>query len=541
MGGMLCLKAEIDGEEHRFPLVGDEMRLGRGSDNDIVLADFSVSRHHAVLRREADGWMVVDRGSTNGVVVNGALVQGATLHSGDRVTLGVFDLEVEAEHRSQTSVAPMAVERDEEELKNISKASIVRPISEALSYIGLQPQPTSLADTDKRKMLDQAYGNKVFGFLTRLAGMLISADSVDEVLTQVMDIAFEALPVERGFILLVDEEGELSCRLTREKDQVRFTPEEGAPVSQTMFQTVIRERVALLFYDAQSDQRLMGGESVRIHGIRAAMCTPLWSGRQIIGVMQVDSPSHVGTFTEMDLDLLTALANFSAVTVERIRFAHRAERERQARSRLERYHSPAVIEDVMRGAEGEMRVLKQAQVTVLFADLVGFTALAEEGGPEAVAALLEGFFTHAVEAIFAAGGTLDKFIGDCVMAFFGAPMPQEDHARRGVLAAVRLRDALNSWNAQREKEGLAAVAVRMALNSGPVVVGDVGSNRRVDYTVLGDAVNVAARLEQFVSRPGQIVIGPETERLVRGHFTTEAAGEFQLKGLQRKIEAFRVI
>jgi adenylate cyclase len=537
---MQYLKAEIEGEEHRYPLVGDEMRLGRGSDNDIVLSDFSVSRHHAVLRREADGWLLVDQGSTNGVVVNGALVERATLHDGDHVTLGVFELQVESEHRSQTSVAPAEVKPNEEELKNISRASIVRPIAEALSNIGIQPEP-SLADTDKRRMLEQAYGNKVFGFLTRLAGMLISADSVDEVLTQVMGIAFEALPVERGFILLADEAGELSCRLARQEDQVEFSPKEGAPVSQTMLETVMRERVALLFYDAQSDLRLQGGESVRIHGIRAAMCTPLWSGRQIIGVVQVDSPSHVGTLTEMDLDLLTALANFAAVTVERIRFAHKAERERQARSRLERYHSPAVIEEVMRGELGEQRSLKQAEVTVLFADLVGFTPLAEAGEPETVAELLEGFFTHAVEAIFAAGGTLDKFIGDCVMAFFGAPMPQADHGRRGVWAAVRLRDALEGWNRQRQEQGLATVGVRIALNSGPVVVGDVGSQRRVDYTVLGDTVNVAARLEQFVARPGQIIIGPETERLVRGEFAVESAGEFQLKGLQRKIEAFRVI
>ena len=101
-----------------------------------------------------------------------------------------------------------------------------------------------------------------------------------------------------------------------------------------------------------------------------------------------------------------------------------------------------------------------------------------------------------MEAIFRAGGTLDKFIGDCVMAFFGAPVAQADHALRAVRAAVEIQEGLAVWNAGREAEGLPGFKARIALNSGPVVVGDIGSARRVDYTVLGNTVNVAARLER---------------------------------------------
>jgi adenylate cyclase len=153
---------------------------------------------------------------------------------------------------------------------------------------------------------------------------------------------------------------------------------------------------------------------------------------------------------------------------------------------------------------------------------------------------MEGYFTHAVEAIFSFGGTLDKFIGDCVMAFFGAPMPQEDHAYRAVAAAVKVREALEKWNADRVAIGLPKVMTRVAINSGPVVVGDIGSNRRVDYTVLGNTVNVAARLEEIVAEPGDIVLGEETHRLLAGSIPCEPLGEFQLKGLSRKIAAFRV-
>jgi adenylate cyclase len=260
--------------------------------------------------------------------------------------------------------------------------------------------------------------------------------------------------------------------------------------------------------------------------------------------MQVDSPFQAGTFNEQDLDLLTALANYTAVAVERIRYAQTVEFERRVRARLERYHSPSVIESVLHegaaGIDEGVHRLQVAEATVLFGDLVGFTPFSETSSPEAVAELLGTYFTHSVEAIFDAGGTLDKFIGDCVMAFFGAPMAQPDHAVRGVQAAIRIQKALREWNADRRARGLPVVEARIGLNSGPVVVGDIGSNRRVDYTVLGNTVNVASRLEESVAGPGEIVIGAETQRLLGDTIATEPLGEIQLKGLQQKITAYRV-
>jgi adenylate cyclase len=178
---------------------------------------------------------------------------------------------------------------------------------------------------------------------------------------------------------------------------------------------------------------------------------------------------------------------------------------------------------------------------VLFADLAGFTALSEKLSPEEVASILEGYFTYAVEAIFEEGGTLDKFIGDCVMAFFGAPVPRPDHALRAVRAALKILAEQDRWNSERVAAGQPTLAMRIAINSGPVVVGDVGSNRRVDYTVLGNTVNVAARLEGYVGEANEITIGGETRRLLGDSYPTEYLGEFQLKGLEKKIEAYRVV
>jgi adenylate cyclase len=580
---MLRLRFVVDGEERVFPLAGTRVRVGRGGDNDIVLADVSVSRNHAEVRHGPDGWTIHDLNSTNGVEVNRVAVRSAQLRAGDQITIGAFDLRAEelpevappaaaplpatesfnpstvggrggrggGRHAGQAAgekaaerAGQAAVEKAAEkaEIPVLANATIVRPLADLTAAFGLDAAPAAAgaaigpaASADAHRML---------GFLARLARVLLVADTVDDVLVRVLEILFEALAVDRGFILLSAEGGELVCEAARFKDRVLLRPSVEVPVSRTMLRAVMRERVALVTFDALSDQRLSGGESIRLHQIRAAMCAPLWSGDHMIGVVQVDTPFHVGAFGEREVDFLVTIANYAAVAVERIRFAAQAEFEKQVRSRLERYHSPALLEEVLRqGVAGDdqgIRRLQSAEATVLFADLVGFTAFAEDSPPEHVAELLNAFLNLSVEAIFAAGGTLDKFIGDCVMAFFGAPMPQADHAERAVRAAVEIQRSLAAWSAERGAAGLPGFAARVALNSGPVVVGDIGSARRVDYTVLGNTVNVAARLEASVARPGDVVLGPETHRLLAGAIPTEPLGEFRLKNLQQKIVAYRV-
>src|SRR4051794_17780830 len=349
---MLRLRYVVNDEDRTHSLTSGRVRLGRGSDNDLVLADVSVSRYHAEILREPEGWSVHDLKSTNGVDVNGVPVEKAPLRPGDVLCIGSFEIRIEAEE--VRSVRPKPATDEGEGLGN---ATIIRPLAAFAADYGLSPSvavasPPGIVGTE-----EQAYVHRMFGFLTRLARVLTVADSVDQVLSRVMELAFEAFPVDRGFILLSDDQGELVCELARVKDRVQFRPSGEVPVSRTMLRTVMRERVALVTFDAQADQRLWGGESIRLHQIRSAMCASLWSNDQIMGVIQVDSPFQVGAYGERDLDVLTTLANYVAVALERIRYAKKAEFERLARTRLERYHSPAVIEEVLRrGDEGMQRL-----------------------------------------------------------------------------------------------------------------------------------------------------------------------------------------
>jgi adenylate cyclase len=512
---MLELVFDDDGAAERVPLK-DGLTVGRSSDNDLVLRDFSVSRHHAKITEEDGVFRVVDLDSTNGVKLNDALVSSGCLKVGDSISVGNFLLTVQDD-----------VMADGE----LSSATYFRPLSEFNQQFGLEGAAEKPGAVGERE--------RVFEVLAQVAKTLIQVEDLQPVLDEVMNVVFKQLPVDRAFIVLFDDDGTPRLELYRAREsEGGVTPD--VPISRTILDTVSQQKVAVLTHDAQADERFEAGRSIRIHQIRSAMCAPLWLRDLVIGVIYVDSPLHVGSFSASDLDLLTALANYAAVAIERARLNEHIRTERVVRDRLERYHSPAVIEAVLQDPERKDAPVAARETSILFADIVGFTPRCESLSPEEVAAFLNQFFSLAADAIFQHGGTLDKFIGDAVMAFFGAPLPQPDHAERAVRSAMALMDSLSGWNADREAEGLDAVEVRVAVHSGPVVVGDIGSESRVDYTVLGNTVNVAARIEGYAAKPGHIVIGETTRAAVAHLFATEPLGDVQMKGLSQPVAVYRI-
>ncbi|MGE5237145.1 MAG: adenylate/guanylate cyclase domain-containing protein [Acidobacteriota bacterium] len=513
----------LEGDEaRRARLDASPLGIGRASDNPIVLKDFSVSRHHARVEQRGEAWWIVDLGSTNGVKINGRYVTEAPLAEGDEVQVGNFALTFQR----GDSGAGMAV----------SSSTFLRPLEEFREDFRLEREPekkqgvTSTAASARERVLEA---------LAQVARTLLEVEELEPVLEKVMQAIFDQLPAERAYVLLFTPGGKAELRMARSRGG---TPLEDAPVSQTILELVTRQKVAVLTSDAQADERFSAGMSVRIHQIRSAMCAPLWHRDAVIGVLFVDTPLATGCFGPEHLDLLTALANYAAVAIDRARLNDSIREEKRVRERLERYHSPAVVEAIVghRLTDGGERH-ETREVSILFGDIVGFTSRCESMDPPEVARFLTEFFTLASDSVFEFGGTLDKFIGDAVMAFFGAPLEQSDHAERAVLAALMLRRRLKRWNRDRELAGLDPVEVRMAINSGVVVVGEIGSANRVDYTVLGNAVNVTARLEEIVAQPGQVVIGDATQRAIAHLFPTAHLGNFQLRGLQGKLPVFRIL
>jgi adenylate cyclase len=512
-----------------------ELTVGRTEGNDLVLNHPSVSRRHARFDPRGDKWWIVDLKSTNGIKVNGNLVSESQVNPGDKILIGSVQLELKR--------LPSVNFTGESMFDNPS-GTVIRRISDFNSEFGLdlgEIEKPAGQRVDSQAGMREAVASreKVFQILVQVAKVLLQSEDLGSLLNTVMDIIFKYLHVERGLIILFDENGEPVPKLTR---FIEGADARDIPISRTILNMVAQQQVALMTSNALEDARLLGGKSIAIHGIRSAMCVPLWNRQHVIGAIQVDSPIHIGRFTEEDLDLITALANFAAVAIERAQLTERVEEERKIRARMERYHSPAVVDEIVRGSiAADEEEIRTAEVSILFADISGFTTVSETKKPEEVAEFLSHFFSCAVESIFAYGGTLDKFIGDAVMAFFGAPIPQEDHADRAVLAGLMMQRLVGDWNAERAKIGLPPVLIRVGINSGPAVVGNVGTEKRVDYTVLGSAVNIASRLESGVAKPGQTVISKNTLERTVGTFHTEPLGEVSMKGMQQTMPVFAVL
>ncbi len=183
---------------------------------------------------------------------------------------------------------------------------------------------------------------------------------------------------------------------------------------------------------------------------------------------------------------------------------------------------------------------ERREVTVLFCDVRGFTPLSERLKPEEVVLLLNEFYTLTIETTFKHDGTLDKFLGDGVMCIFGAPIPRSDHAIQAVRTALAMQAAVDELSARRVKAGQDAIAVGIGVSAGEVVAGTVGTEDRMEYTAIGDSVNLASRLESN-AKPGQILISHRTFEMVRDLVEVRAMGAIRVKGKEEQVEVYEVL
>lgn len=533
----------VDGDTPREYTFSDgEVMIGRSPDCQVILNDFSISRNHAKIVADAQGPRVVDLKSKNGTQVNGVQIVEAPLKDGDRILLGTLqftfakalDAHVVLDEAKPLSEEAGTIIRSVGEISQLLQTQLPNEPSGERSAVERRKVPSELREIERT--------NRILTVLTDFSRELLTLRPVDELLEQVMSIVFDHVPADRGFLMLYDGTSEkLVPKVVKYRDPKPGASQGQISISKTIAERVFKERLAILTSDAQVDPRFGAGDSIRFHGIRSAMCAPLWNNDQAIGIIHVDSPMLTNCFTPNDLDLLCALANHAAVAVEHARLNETIRAEEKKRERLSRFLSPQVTRRILAAPDAQSAVLgapEVREVSVLFADIVGFTTMSEKMSPAAVALLLNDYLSRMTDAVFKYEGTLDKYIGDAVMAVFGAPIDMPDHAERSVRCAIEMHERLEESNQER-RDG-PKLRIRIGVNTGRAVAGEIGSIVKTEYTVLGDTVNTAARLQSSVALPGTIAIGPNTYEAVKHIAQCRCLGPQALKGKEQVVTAYLV-
>ena len=549
-----------DGRISNFLIDKEEVTIGRSEDNDIVLADGSVSRHHAKIVKTNRDYFLSDLGSFNGTSVNGKSIQSARLKRDDEIRVGVVKLNFSTEKSSPSpldSVILTSDSRHEKEQQEILKScatetpredsqellvsadaekrtrdsSLVVPSKKAKQKVEAKEDLTSL-----ERM------NKVLFVLYEISRQLHAIHDFNELLKKIMDLIFMVVEADYGFVILTGDKrkDDLAPVVVKYKDdKVKAKGELRA--SRTIINRVVKDKVAVLTSNAMTDTRFGQAKSLMMQQIRSAMCVPLWKKDKVIGVIQLDSVKTENQYTQDDLELLKAIGCQMAMVIEQASLNEKIREEQRMRNRLERFHSPQVIEMILKESEEEQENIMESKdltATILFTDIIGFTRLSEKMSPRDINLMLNQFFSRMTDIIFKYDGMIDKFIGDCLMDVFGAPMEKKKDPERAIQAAKEMRQELKKMI---ENEGLEKeFNVRIGINTGNVVAGNIGSPNRMEYTVIGDAVNIASRLES-IAKPNQILIGDETYKLVKRKFKINKIGLKKVKGKSEEIIIYEVL
>ncbi len=297
--------------------------------------------------------------------------------------------------------------------------------------------------------------------------------------------------------------------------------------------SVILNNTAEIVNNVWNDPRFVPGENP----IASLICAPLKTQDGCIGLINISSEDVVN-YKAQDLKFATSLASIAAAAIENAMLHKNKLKEERIKSQLERYIPPQLVNAIITAKEGDISLAPtKRSIAILFSDIRSFTTKCEELPPEMIVGYLNEYFTHMVDVIFSYDGTVNKFVGDMIVAMFGAPAKLIDNEKQAIAAAIgmqmRLRNIPTNWIKENFLTGI-------GISSGEVVIGNIGSPQHLDYTAIGDEVNLASRL-QGIAKGGQILVSSSVYEVTRDFFTYREVGNVTVKGKRKSVDVFEVI
>lgn len=505
--------------------------IGRGRDNAICLMDVSLSRHHARIEVGEQRITISDLQSSNHTFVNEVMIEQCELHHEDVIRCGrvVFKFINEAltpNYKSDAGLNQTSLIREFATDANYTfiQDLLAQPAQSHNSVLNLRQQDVNLRVVDKLKIL------------LEVGKELSSAHELNKLLDKILDLLFKIMNLDRAAILLVNPK-------TNELEQKAVKFREAPLADENFYSKKITNTVretgnALLISNAQTDDRFEGSESILCQAIHASMCAPLKPRDQIIGVLYVDNLSLSDIYSQEDVEFLSALANQAAIAIDNADLVKKMQEEAVIRNKLERFFPPAVSRKLRE--EGKINIV-ETEVTALFSDITRFTEMSSRMEPRQVISMLNEYFKLMVEEIvFPFEGTLEKYIGDALVAVWGAPYSRHDDVDRAVHAAIAMQWAVQHMKHQWRQEYGEPIYIHIGLNTGQVAAGNIGSSRLIQYTHIGDTMNVASRICS-AAKGNEILIAQSTfDKLGDRSIPLEKLPPIIVKGKEEPLQLYRV-
>lgn len=500
----------------QFETEETEIMIGRASGDWTVDLDLSpdttVSRRHARLTFEHKRHWLQDVSSRGGTFINGERIYDKTLVTPlDRIKIGRTELYLidpkSANLNSLNDFDTQPITIDQEDSREGPERGIL-----ADSVSASEP-PESLIMVRKSVKLLETIRNRLAAFY-ELGTALGAAQDVEPLLKTVVEHLCRTISgAQRGAVLLLEE------RTLRLK---AYVPQPAKPsVSLYLARMTIDKQEAFIWSYRLTGELGKLTDSIVSHGTKCAMYAPLiWQG-DVLGIVYVDNYVADDAFTDDDLHLLMAMANQTAMFVKNHLLQENLTRERIVRSNLLRQFSPQVaahLENMLRQPErlglGGERV---EPVTILQSDVRGFTALSDRMDPSDVMEMLNQLFGVCIPIIFKYNGTVDKYIGDAILAVFGSPNPDPEGKQweNAVRAALEMQHAVRRLGLEWQRQGYPIYQIGIGIHTGAVLQGFIGSEEQMEFTVIGNTVNRATRYCDGADR-GEIVISPAVYNHVTG-------------------------
>lgn len=527
------------------PLAGNPITLGRSDENNVVLVAEEVSRFHARITPHGRDAVLTDLKSMNGTYVNRLRVEERVLKHLDEIWFGskcriIFRDDTLYGSPRQLVPGESRLEHSIDEIRAEMDA-----VGRNMTLIGRRtPRPADAArpaavtpEVTQEDIVRMSRAYRRLEALYKANQAITSNFDIPERLSAVLDAVMAVLLADRGFVLLRDERtGAIQVRVARKMGRELHA---GSPSMGIAGRAAI-DGEPVLMTDRDSDAQFGGRESIIRGCIMSAMAAPLRTEDRVLGSIYLDTANPELHFTEEDLELFATLAAQAAMAIDNARLHVRVLDAEKRRNNLARFLPGALVEKIMNENQALELGGQKTCVTTLFCDIRGSSLIAEQLAPHELVLLLNEHFTAMTEILFAYEGTLDKYIGDEIMAIFGAPIQMGDEEFRAVRAAVDMQRRNAELNLRRQSDNRPLLHFGIGIDSGDVIAGYIGSPKRMDFTVVGDRVNTAKRLCDLAG-PGKVVVGQQTWEAVKDRVNAVPMGALSVKGRQRAVQAYEIV